>query len=135
MKKILLMALLTTFAMSSTDVNTCKVFINQAHKYQETMKGDVLSKTTLAFYKEKIVAHCGNIVAKKTYEKNFFAKAMMKDTVVTQENCKMAIKIAKNYKENTEFTSNIILDAYKENIVDNCGTLVAVEKPSYCFAQ
>ena len=137
MKKLLMIALLSGIAMADTKVETCKAFINQAQTYQETMKQDskenTASKMTLAFYKDKVVAHCGNIVAKETYDKNFFANAMMKKTVTTKDNCKLAINMAKEYKNTKTFSSKIIENAHKENIVDNCGTLVSAKSSAFCL--
>lgn len=133
MKKLLMIALLSGIAMASTEVETCKTFINQAKTYQTTMKEDTLSEMTLSFYKDKVVAHCGNIVAKEAYDKNFFANAMMKKTLTTTDNCKVAISMAKEYKNAGTFSSKMIENAHKENIVDNCGTLVSAKSSAFCL--
>lgn len=137
MKKILIIAIMSTLALVSanaeaTDVEMCKTFINEAKAYQEIMKEDDVSKATFAFYKDSVVAHCGNIVAKMPYKKDFFASALMKKDKATVNNCKLSIKMAHSYAETTD-KSFIITQAHKINVIDNCGTLVAKKVPSYCF--
>jgi len=85
----------------------------------------------LAFYKDNVVAHCGSIVAKVPYKKDFFAQAFMKKETASVNNCKMAINMAKSYKNITD-RSDFIAQAHRVNVVDNCGTLVARKAPSYC---
>jgi hypothetical protein len=133
MNKLLILALLSGYVMASTSIETCKTFIKQAHVYQETMSHDALSEMTFSFYKDKVVAHCGGITAKETYHKNFFAQEMMKNIVGTQNTCKIAIGMAKEYQNTTKLTSKIIVNAHKENIADNCGTLVAKEAAVFCL--
>lgn len=137
MKKILIIAIMSTLALVSvnaevTDVAMCKTFINEAKAYQETMKEDEISKATLAFYKDSVVAQCGNIVAKMPYKKDFFAHALMKKDTVTVNNCKLSIKMAQSYAQSTE-KSFIITNAHKINVIDNCGTLVAKKAPAFCL--
>ena len=83
MKKIIIMALLSILATinvqaESTDVEMCKTFIEKAKSYQSTMKEDKESKATLAFYKDEVVGHCGNIASKMPYDQKFFANALIK---------------------------------------------------------
>lgn len=137
MKKILIATLITTMAMinaqaETTDIKMCKTFIEKAKTYKETMKDDKVSQATLAFYKDEVVGHCGNIVAKMPYKKNFFAAALMKNDTTSVNNCKVSIKMAKIYEE-TDNKSFIIAHAHKVNIIDNCGTLVAKKTPAFCF--
>jgi hypothetical protein len=137
MKKILIIAIMSTLALVSanaeaTDVEMCKIFINEAKTYQATMKEDKVSKATLAFYKDSVVAHCGNIVAKIPYEKDFFANTLMKKDTGTVNNCKLSIKMAQSYAQTTD-KSFIITNAHKINVIDNCGTLVARKTPAFCF--
>ena len=137
MKKILTIAMVSFLAMvnlqaETNSVETCKTFIKEAKQYQDTMKNDKMSNATLAFYKDKVVSHCGTIVAKVQYEENFFSKLMIKDTFATVANCKVSIEIAKTYAASD--THNFkVLEAYKENVVDNCGTLVAKKAPAFCM--
>lgn len=42
----------------------CKTSIRDAHKYQETMNKSKADKETFNMHKEKIVAHCGALIAK-----------------------------------------------------------------------
>ena len=137
MKKLIMTALLSTLALINvqakdlTSIEACKTYINEAKSYQATMKSDEVSEATLAFYKDNVVAHCGNIVAKMPYKKDFFAQALMKKDDATVNNCKTAIKMAKSYK-NIDDRSDFITQAHKVNVVDNCGTLMARKAPSYC---
>lgn len=137
MKKIILVTMMSILAMvnvqaETTNVEMCKTFIEKAKTYQATMKDDEVSKATLAFYKDEVVGQCGNIASKMTYEKNFFASALMKKDTSTVNNCKLSIKMAKAYAETTD-KSFIVTHAHKVNVVDNCGTLVAKKAPAFCF--
>ena len=106
--------------------------IGSNSQYQNTMKDDKMSNATLAFYKDKVVSHCGTIVAKVQYEENFFSNLMIKDTFASVDNCKVSIEIAKTYAASD--THNFkVLEAYQENVVDNCGTLVAKKAPAFCM--
>lgn len=76
MKNILLIALITTLTMitiqaETTEVAMCKAFIEKAKTYKSTINDDKVSQATLAFYKDEVVGHCGNIAAKMPYKKNF----------------------------------------------------------------
>ena len=113
-------------------VETCKTYINEAKSFQDTMKQDKVSKATMAFYKDKVVAHCGNIASKMPFEKNYFANVLMKKDTTTVSNCKLAIKMAKAYDKSGN-TSPFIANAHKVNIADNCGTLVAKKTSAFCL--
>jgi hypothetical protein len=137
MKKLFLATLMSIFTMVSaqadgTNVEMCKSFINKAKAYQSTMKEDSLSQATLAFYKDEVVNHCGNIAAKMPYEKNFFANVLMKQENTSVNNCKLSIKMAQAYAE-TEEKSFLMTHAHKVNVVDNCGTLMAKKAPVFCL--
>lgn len=138
MKKIIMTALVSALALVNvqakdlTSIEACKTYINEAKNYQTTMKSDKVSEATLAFYKDNVVAHCGNIVAKMPYKKDFFAQALMKKETTTVGNCKTAIKMAKSYK-NIDDKSDFIAQAHKVNVIDNCGTLVAKKSPAFCL--
>ncbi len=78
MKKLILLALMSAFAMSgfttstnlknisvkSTDVELCKTSIKYAHAYKDTMAKDEAAKTALNYYKMDVVANCGTISAR-----------------------------------------------------------------------
>ncbi len=138
MKKIIITVLVSAIALINvqatepTNIDMCKTYIKEAKSYQETMKSDVLSEATLAFYKDNVVAHCGNIVAKVPYEANFFALQLMKKDITSVNNCKLAIEMAKSY-DNTADKSPFITHAHKINITDNCGTLVAKSPSGNCL--
>jgi hypothetical protein len=136
MKKIIIMTMLSILATihvqaEATDVKMCKTFIEKAKSYQLTMGEDDISKATFSFYKDEVVGHCGSIASKMPYDKNFFVNTLMKKDVASVNNCKMAIKIAKRYVENTD-KSYIITQAHKVNVIDNCGTLVVKKAPIFC---
>lgn len=116
----------------ATDVEMCKTFINEAKTYQATMKEDKVSQATLAFYKDSVVAHCGSIVAKMPYKKDFFAHALMKKDTATVNNCKLSIKMAQSYAKTAD-KSFLITNAHKINVIDNCGTLAAKKSPAFCL--
>ena len=126
------LALINVQAKDLTSIEACKAYINEAKSYQATMKSDKISESTLAFYKDNVVAHCGNIVAKMPYKKDFFALALMKKDTATVSNCKTAIKMAKSYK-NIDDKSDFITQAHKVNVIDSCGTLVAKKAPAFCM--
>lgn len=136
MKKIIIMTMLSILATihvqaEATDVKMCKAFIEKAKSYQLTMGEDDISKATFSFYKDEVVGHCGSIASKMPYDKNFFVNTLMKKNVVSVNECKMAIKIAKKYVDNTD-KSYIITQAHKVNVIDNCGTLVAKKESIFC---
>ena len=137
MKKIIIAALVSTLAfinVQAQEINTdtCKTYISEAKSFQETMGTSKVDQATFAFYKDQVVANCGNIASQAPYEKNFFAKALMKKDNATVNNCKTAIAMAQNYVE-TDNSSPFIANAHKVNIADNCGTLVAKKAPAFCF--
>jgi len=137
MKKIIMIALISTLALTTiqaqdTNIDACKTYINEAKSFQSTMDTSKVSVATFAFYKDKVVAHCGNIAAKVPYERNFFANALMKKDTTTVSNCKLAIKMAKSYVDN-DSTTAFMVNAHKVNVADNCGTLVAKKAPAFCL--
>lgn len=139
MKKLIIIALLGTFSMAEVatapkgkSLKVCQSYIEQAQAYKKTMGTDEVSKKTFEFYKEKMFVHCGSIVSKVKFEKKSFVKMMAKNEKTTTTECKMAIDMAGKYSEN-DTQSEIIVAAHKENIVDNCGTLVASHVSSYCL--
>ena len=139
MKKLIIIALLSALGMAEVSTATkdkslkvCQSYIEQAKAFKKTMGTDEVSKKTFAFYKEKMFVHCGSIVSKVKFEKKSFAAMMAKNEKTTTEECKMAIAMAGKYSEN-DTQSEMIVAAHKENIVDNCGTLVASHVSSYCL--
>ena len=136
MKKILIMAIMSTLAMvnvqAASNVETCKAFIKEAKSYQSTMNANNVSQATLAFYKDSVVSHCGNIAAKMSFEKNYFVTELMKSENKNVYNCKTSIKMAQAYAE-TANKSFLITEAHKVNVSDNCGTLVAKKAPAFCL--
>ena len=137
MKKILLMLSIAILALTNTqaeesNVEVCKTYINEAKSFQETMDTNKVSESTLAFYKDQVVSNCGNIASKMSYEKNFFAQALIKKENATASNCKLAINMAKSYDNNGN-NSPFIANAHKINVVDNCGTLMAKKSSAFCL--
>lgn len=138
MKKIIIAALVSTLALinvqanDKTNIEVCKTYINEAKSFQETMETNKIDEATFAFYKDQVVANCGNIASKLPYEKNFFAQALMKKDTATVNNCKTAIAMAHSYVDNDN-SSPFIAKAHKVNVIDNCGTLVAKKAPAFCF--
>ena len=137
MKKVLITAFLAMITMTNvqaqeSNIDMCKTYIKEAKSFQTTMDTNKVSQATLAFYKDKVVAHCGNIVAKVPFERNFFAKALMKNDTATINNCKLAINMAKAYDVSAN-KSPFIANAHKVNMADNCGTLVAKKSPAFCL--
>jgi hypothetical protein len=134
MKNILLLALMSTFAMSNfnasstvqgfnaqeQDLRLCKVFIKKAHKYQETMGNSEFAQATLESYKERVVSYCSTEVA----------SAKIRSILATGDNkvlCKTSIRDAHAYQAsmgNSE-ADKAALNTYKEKVVAHCGKLVA----------
>lgn len=138
MKVLLALMLVSALAISSDpkqkgNIKVCQAYIDQAKKFRATMKDDALSQHTFNFYKEKVRVHCGTLIAKNDkFERKSFTEMMMKSDKTTTVACKRAITMASNYSKN-EDQSQLIIAAHKENIVDNCGTLVASHVSSYCL--
>ena len=139
MNKLVIIALLCTFGISKTVANSqdkslkvCQSYISEAKAFEKTMTDDEMSQATLNFYKEKILVHCGRIVAKTKFEKKSFSEMMMKSESSTKKECRQAIDMAGAYSKKA-MQSEIIVAAHKENIADKCGTLVAGHVSSYCL--
>jgi hypothetical protein len=96
------------------------------------MGNDEMSKKTLAFYEEKRKVFCGNLASKVKFEKKSFLEMMAKNGKNTVKECKEAIDMASAYSK-TKNQSALIMAAHKENIVDNCGAVVASHVASYCL--
>ena len=130
MKKLLLLAIATAFAMGGdfTNENTrlCKAYIKKAHTYTDTMRSDELAQATLDVYKDKVVAHCGAVSAKQPMNP-FAAKFVLKsveDKIKNVEICKTAIETAQAYQD-MKNADEATLDSYKKDVVANCGTITA----------
>lgn len=138
MKNLLAIIMISILAISTnvnadTNLEMCKTFVKQAHNYSDTMKNDSGSQKTLSFYREKVVAHCGTVMAKPIYEVNYFTQVSAKSTTGTIESCKASIAMAQSYAESSKYNkSMIIAEAHKVNIVDNCGTLIAKNPSAVC---
>jgi maltose-binding protein MalE len=83
MKKLLLLAVVSTFAISGlatidsfstkielSDLETkrahielCKTSIKYAHAYKDTMGEEKVAQTALSYYKKDVVENCGTISA------------------------------------------------------------------------
>jgi hypothetical protein len=138
MKKLILLALTSVFAMSGDftsfkNVNSenenkrlCKVFIKKAHSYKETMRSDELAQATLDSYKDRVVTHCGAVTAKQPMNP-FAAKIVLKNVESKMQNielCKTSIKTAQTYKDKMK-KDEATLDSYKKDVVANCGAISA----------
>ncbi len=139
MKKLIIIALLSSLAMAEVStatkeksISVCESYINQAKIFEKTMKQDDVSKKTLEFYKQKMLVHCGSMTSKVKFEKKQFAEMMAKNEKTTVPECRMAIDMAATYSKNKE-QSELIVAAHKENIADNCGSLVASHVSAYCL--
>ena len=134
MKKLILLALLSTLAMSSFSVGTnmksfttvnddkrlCKVFIKKAHDYQAKMGDNEYAKATLDSYKDRVVSHCST-VASSTRMREILAQG---DNKVL---CKTSIRDAHKYKDtmNNSKADKATLDAHIAKVRAHCGALVA----------
>jgi len=139
MNKLIIVALLSTFSMAEVATTTkvksssiCESYINQTKAFEKTMKQDEVSKKTLEFYKEKMLVHCGSLTAKMKFEKKSFVEMMMKSDKATVPECRMAIDMAAAYSKNKE-QSEVLVAAHRENIADNCGSIVASHVSAYCL--
>ena len=123
---------ITATAKEGKSFKVCQSYIDQTKAFKETMGDDKVSQETLEFYKKKMLVHCGDIVSKTKFEKKSFSDMMIKNENTTTAECRMAIDMASKYSE-APTQKAIIVAAHKENIVDNCGTLVASHISSYCL--
>jgi hypothetical protein len=130
---VILLAGMQNLSAQTQMIEACKTFIVQGKAYQSTLKvSEAQADATLVFYKKNIVANCGNLVAKVQYKMDFFPELMVKDTEATLQRCKTSIKIAKEHQSENAFDKKVF-EAHKENIIDNCGTLVAKTTPAFCL--
>jgi len=134
MKKLLILAIITTYAMSGftsgtamknfstveEDKRLCKVFIKKAHKYQATMNNTELAKTTLESYKDRVVSHCSTVAA-STRIRDILAEG---DSKVL---CKTSIRDAHAHHAtmNKSKYDKEVLEAHKAKIIAHCGSLIA----------
>jgi predicted solute-binding protein len=137
MKKVALLLassllLVTSLFAEKTSTEICQTYIKQVKDYKKSMGNDEMSKKTLAFYEEKRTVFCGNLAAKVEFEKKSFLEMMAKSKKNTTKECKEAIDMASAYSK-TKNKSALIFAAHKENIVDNCGRLVASHVTAYCL--
>ncbi len=139
MKKLLLIALLSTFSMSEVAqarlgkyTQICKSYIDEAKAFQATMGTDEISKQTFEFYKDKVRIHCGTLMAKPKFEKKSFSELMMKSDVKDKKACKLAIDMASKYSK-SKHQSSLLIAAHKENIAEKCGSLVAAHVSGFCL--
>lgn len=137
MKYILTIALLSVLTLTNiqakdADIEACKTYINEAKKFQDTMKTNIVSEATMAFYKDQVVANCGTLGSKAPYKTEFFANEFMKKDKASLASCVLAVKMAKTYQESGD-VSPFILNAHKVNISDNCGSLAAKKRPANCL--
>ncbi|HEY9129747.1 MAG TPA: hypothetical protein VIN02_07925 [Sulfurovum sp.] len=85
MKKLLLMAVVSTLAISGyatmnnfnteiklnsleekrTDIELCKTSIKYAHAFKDTMDKENVDQVALSYYKKDVVENCGTISAAK----------------------------------------------------------------------
>jgi len=142
MKKIiLLITLVSTYVMSgftsgtvmksisteNEDKRLCKVYIQKAHSYKETMRSDKFAQATLDSYKDRVVSHCG-AVNKKAHNMPYFVFDTEMKVISDQKAlCKSSIVKAHNYQniETEDKLSKSRLDSYKKDVVANCGTLMS----------
>lgn len=129
---ILLLAGMQNLSAETNDLALCKTFIEKGKAYKNTLENTKSEDATLAFYKENIISHCGSIVARVQYQLDFFPQLMVKKRSTTIGKCKTSIKIAKSYKA-SDTIDNEVIKAFKENIVDNCGTLVTTTEADFCL--
>ena len=139
MNKLIIATLLSVFSMAEVvnttkvkSISVCESYVNQTKAFEKTMQQDEVSKQTLAFYKEKMLVHCGSMTSKVKFEKKKFAEMMSKDENTTVPECRMAIDMASQYSKNKE-QSELIVAAHRENIADNCGSIVASHVSSFCL--
>jgi len=138
---ILLLALMSTYAMSgftsgttmpsntkeNEDKKLCKVYIEKAHSYKETMRSDTFAQATLNSYKARVVSHCGAVNKKAQNMPYFVFDTEIKVTSDGKALCNASIEKENNYKTiaTKDEISKERLDSYKEDVVENCGSLMA----------
>lgn len=70
MKKLILLAFMSTFAMSGMTNESankaiendrlCKIFTKKAETYESTMRDDSLAEATLVSYKKRVSVYCNS---------------------------------------------------------------------------
>lgn len=142
MKKIiLLITLVSTYAMSgftsgtvmksisteNEDKRLCKVYIQKAHSYKETMRSDKFAQATFDSYKDRVVSHCGAVNKKAQNMPYFVFDTEIKVKTDMKALCKTSIQKAHNYKniQTDDKLSKARFDSYKKDVVANCGPLMS----------
>jgi hypothetical protein len=118
MKKIIMIALMSTFAMSGfmnqedikeikaaeENARLCEVFKGKVKTYESTMRNDGLAEATLISYRKRMSAYCNNTTVEKPNTVNVELK--------TVETAKAEIKTLNSLEENARLC-NIFTDKVK----------------------
>ena len=141
MKKLILLALMSTLAMSGfineaeiKAIETakehdrlCKVFTNKAEKYKSTMRNDGLAEATLVSYEKRMDRFCASPAVKAEVKTIAEVTGEIKTVSNAKENarlCTIFIKKAETYESTmrNDDLAKATLSSYKERMSSFCGT-------------
>ena len=139
MKKIILLAIMTTFAMSGfaneaeiTAQNNakendrlCKIFTSKIEKYKSTMRSDSLAEATLHSYENRKDAFCSASAVKTDVKTIEEVSKKVKTVATSKENarlCTIFTKKAEKYESTmrNDDLAKATLGSYKERISSFC---------------
>ena len=146
MKKLILLALMSAYAMSSftneaeikaietakENDRLCKIFTNKADRYEVTMRNDSLAEATLVSYKERRNSFCNpSTVTAAVSEIKTIAEVEPEIKALTSRKedarlCNVFTKKVKKYESTMRDDSlaKATLVSYKQRMSAYCGTLV-----------
>lgn len=143
MKKLILLAIMSTFAMSELtneaeikaletakeNERLCKIFTNKVTKYKTNMRNDELAKATLISYETRMDSFCASPVVKIKVKVKTIAEITREINTVanSKENarlCNIFSKKAERYKATmrNDDLAKATLISYKERISSYCDT-------------
>ena len=141
MKKIILLALMSTFAISGfineaeikaketakENNRLCKIFTNKVDTYKATMRNDGLAEATLVSYEKRMDLYCAAPAVKAEVKTIAEVTGEVKTVLSLKENARLC-NIFSNKVETYEATmrnddlAKATLISYKERMSSYCGT-------------
>jgi len=141
MKKLILLAIMSTFAMSDLineaeiraqetakeNERLCKIFTNKVTKYKTNMRNDELAEATLVSYEKRMDSFCA-APAVKTKVKTIAEVTEEINTVATSKEharlCNIFSQKAERYESTmrNDDLAKATLSSYKERISTYCDT-------------
>lgn len=141
MKKIILLAIMSTFAMSELtneaeikaleiakeNERLCKIFINKVTKYKTNMRNDELAEATLISYEKRMDSFCAAPAVKTKVKTIAEVTEKIKTVSSSKENarlCSIFSEKAERYEATmrNDDLARATLISYKERVSSYCGT-------------